>query len=130
MVSFGKAAFCGMIGFCVAYWQGLSVAMHVLVVLMLIDYITGVMTAYITGFGLSSAVGVKGLLRKAYCIIIVGVCSYAEGFVGVELASDVVTVAFIANEFLSIVENAGKAGVPLPETVTKAVEVLRHEAGD
>ncbi|WP_088832651.1 phage holin family protein [Paenibacillus tyrfis] len=93
---------------------GLGVAFTILLGLMLVDYITGLMAGYARK-ELSSRIGITGLMRKTYIIILVG-CVYmieisvlnSNGVIG-----DGVVIAYSAIEFLSIVENGGKLGAPL-----------------
>jgi toxin secretion/phage lysis holin len=105
----------GMIGSFVSWMVGgLGMAFSVLLVLMLFDYITGLMAGYVQK-ELSSRIGLTGLFRKTYIIILIG-CVYmiektviqSNGVVG-----DGIVVAYSIIEFLSIVENGGKLGVPL-----------------
>ncbi|WP_010498557.1 phage holin family protein [Paenibacillus elgii] len=93
---------------------GLGVAFTILLVLMMVDYATGLMAGYVRK-ELSSRIGIAGLIRKTYIIILVG-CVYlveisvlkSNGVIG-----DGVVIAYSVIEFLSIVENGGKLGVPL-----------------
>ncbi|KEQ23727.1 phage holin family protein [Paenibacillus tyrfis] len=93
---------------------GLGLAFTILLGLMLLDYATGLMAGYVRK-ELSSRIGVTGLARKTYIIILVG-CVYmieksvlnSNGVIG-----DGVVIAYSVIEFLSIVENGGKLGVPL-----------------
>ncbi|SCW57129.1 toxin secretion/phage lysis holin [Paenibacillus tianmuensis] len=93
---------------------GLGLAFTILLGLILLDYATGIMVGYVRK-ELSSRIGTKGLLRKTYIIILVG-CVYmielsvlnSNGVIG-----DGVVIAYSVIEFLSIVENGGKLGVPL-----------------
>ncbi|MFB6367755.1 holin family protein [Paenibacillus elgii] len=93
---------------------GLGLAFTILLGLMLLDYATGLMAGYVRK-ELSSRVGIAGLIRKTYIIILVG-CVYmieisvlkSNGVIG-----DGVVIAYSVIEFLSIVENGGKLGVPL-----------------
>ncbi|MDO3679825.1 phage holin family protein [Paenibacillus ehimensis] len=93
---------------------GLGLAFTILLGLMLLDYATGLMAGYVRK-ELSSRVGITGLIRKTYVIILVG-CVYlielsvlkSNGVIG-----DGVVIAYSVIEFLSFVENGGKLGVPL-----------------
>jgi toxin secretion/phage lysis holin len=105
----------GMVGSMISWMVGgFGMAFSVLLGLMLFDYITGLMAGYVQK-ELSSRIGVTGLFRKTFIIILVG-CVYmiektvikSNGVVG-----DGIVVAYSIIEFLSIVENGGKLGVPL-----------------
>lgn len=93
---------------------GLGMAFTVLLCLMFLDYVTGLMAGWVNK-ELSSRKGITGLIRKTYVVILVG-CVYmielsvlqSGGVVG-----DGIVIAYSVIEFLSIVENGGKLGVPL-----------------
>lgn len=104
-----------------------------LIIFMVIDYATGVITALCNkstktpSGGLSSKAGFRGLLKKAAMlglVIVANTCDYVMDTHGVR---QVMTYALIANELLSILENAGLLGIPVPNRVKHVVEVLRGE---
>lgn len=105
----------GVVGTFISWMVGgLGLAFTILLVLMVVDYATGLMAGYVRK-ELSSRIGIAGLIRKTYIIILVG-CVYlveisvlkSDGVIG-----DGVVIAYSVIEFLSIVENGGKLGVPL-----------------
>lgn len=114
---------------------GWSAAMTTLLIFMAIDYITGLMVAGIfknstktkTG-GLESKAGWKGLCRKGVTLFVVLVASQLDIVMGSSFIRDAVVIAFIANETISIVENAGLMGVPIPEVIIKAIDVLKQKS--
>lgn len=77
---------------------------------------------------LESRAGWKGLCRKGMILLIVLVAVRLDLFIGTSYVRDTVCVAFIANEALSIVENAGLMGIPLPETLRKAIDILGEKS--
>lgn len=107
---------------------GLGLAFVVLLGLMVVDYITGMMVAFSTK-ELSSRIGTKGIFKKCYIILLIG-CVYlieksvihTNGIIG-----DGVTVAYIVIEFISITENGGKLGVPMPDAITNVIKVLKDK---
>lgn len=102
-----------------------------LVAFMVVDYLTGLMVAFLgkspktEGGGLSSAVGWLGLVRKLVTLLLVLVAHGLDVMIGVEYIKTAAVIGFIVNEVLSILENAGMLGVPMPEIFKKALEVLK-----
>ena len=119
---------------------GWDAAIVTLVVFMAMDYVTGMLVAGVfkrspktAGGGLESRAGWKGLIRKGVTLLIVVVAARLDLLVGDQsFIRDGVVIAFLVNETLSIVENAGLMGVPIPQVLVKAIEVLkqRSEGGD
>ena len=112
-------------------WNG---AMTTLVILMLIDYITGILVAGVFhnspkcfGGALSSAVGFKGLCRKFVILLIVVVACRVDILLNTTIIRDATCIGFCANELVSITENAGLMGIPLPRKLVDAIEVLRGD---
>ena len=113
-------------------WNG---AMTTLVILMLIDYITGILVAGVFhnspkcfGGALSSSVGFKGLCRKFVILLIVVVACRVDILLNTTIIRDATCIGFCANELVSITENAGLMGIPLPRKLVDAIEVLRGES--
>lgn len=77
---------------------------------------------------LESRAGWKGLCRKGVTLLIVLVAAQLDRVIGTTFVRDAVIIAFIANETISIVENAGLMGVPIPSAITKAIEVLKNKS--
>ena len=74
---------------------------------------------------LESRAGWKGLCRKAMTLLYVLIAARLDLLLGVDYVRDAVCIGFIANEALSIVENAGLMGMPLPDAVRKGIDVLK-----
>lgn len=113
---------------------GWSAAMTTLVIFMAIDYFTGLITAGVfhksakTDSGtLESRAGFKGLCRKGAMLLIVLVACRLDLTLSTTYIKDAVIIAFIANETISIIENAGLMGVPIPDTIKNAVDVLQKK---
>lgn len=125
----------GMIGSVVAsVFGGWNASLTTLIIFMSIDYITGLITAGVfhqsqkTESGtLESRAGFKGLCRKGMILLFVLVGYRLDVAVGTTYIRDAVCIAFIANELLSIVENAGLMGIPIPSVVTKAIDLLKQK---
>lgn len=122
----------GALGGCVAAcFGGWSEGLLTLVIVMAADYITGLITAGIfkaspkTESGaLESKAGWKGLCRKGTTLLIVMIAYRLDLTVGTSYIRDTVTIGFIVNELVSIIENAGLMGLPMPAALTKAIDVL------
>ncbi|MGM0807481.1 MAG: phage holin family protein [Bacillota bacterium] len=104
---------------------GLGLAFSVLLIMLAADILTGLMVAWQNGEVKSSEFR-RGLIRKFYIIILIGICflldmvTFKTGMLG-----DGVCVAYIVMEFISITENGGKLGVPIPQKVKDAIAVLK-----
>lgn len=114
---------------------GWDAALTTLVIFMGIDYITGLMVAGIfkksaktENGALESRAGFKGLCRKGVMLLIVLVACRLDLTLGSNFVRDAVVIAFVANETISIIENAGLMGVPIPKVIVKAIEVLKTKA--
>ena len=116
------------------FMGGWNAGLTTLVVVMIIDYITGIVVAGVfhksnktkTG-GLNSLIGWQGLCRKGVTFLIVIIACRLDCLIGTNYIRDAVVIAFIANEIISIVENAGLMGIPIPEVIVKAIDVLKSK---
>jgi len=136
-----KAVIIGIFGaigsFIVQLLGGWTADMQTLIVLMAVDIIMGFLIAAIwkksgksiTG-SLNSISMWKGLCRKGVSLLIVLVANQLDSTMGTDYIRTAVIIAFIVNELISIVENAGIMGVPIPGVITKAIEVLKKKEGD
>ena len=114
---------------------GWDVAMTTLIVFMSIDYITGIIVAGVfrqskksdTG-GLKSNVGWQGLCRKGVTLALVLMSCRLDIMMGTAYIKDTVVIAFCTNELISIVENAGLMGIPMPNIITRAIDILKHDS--
>ena len=117
-----------------AFFGGWTSAMTTLIIFMIIDYITGIIVAGVfkksgksKSGALESRAGFKGLCRKGMILLILLVACRLDLALGTTYIKDAVCIAFVANETLSIVENAGLMGVPIPAVITKAIDVLKSK---
>lgn len=110
-----------IIAFVSSLWVSVPAAVQALLVLMTIDYVTGLLRAVVRR-DLCSATGLKGLVKKTLMMLLVVVAHFLVRtlHVGFDFGSTVAT-AFAVNEAISIVENCAEAGVPIP---TALLEVL------
>jgi toxin secretion/phage lysis holin len=114
---------------------GWSTGMTTLVLFMCIDYLSGLIVAGVfkksnkTESGaLESKAGWKGLARKCMTLLFVLIAYRLDLLLNTAYIRDAVVIGFCANELISIVENAGLMGLPLPAVITKALEVLKNKA--
>ena len=113
---------------------GWDTALTTLVIFMAIDYVTGLIVAGIfkrsgksESGSLESRAGWKGLCRKGTTLLIVLVAVRLDMATGGTILKDTVVVGFVANEALSIIENAGLMGIRIPLILQNAIEVLRKK---
>ncbi len=119
------AAVCSVCGFVFGDMDGL---MKALVILVILDYISGV-TAAAAEKKLSSEIGAKGIAKKVFMLLIVAVANIVDiNVIGEGHVLKSVTMAFyIANECISLIENAGRLGVPVPKKLLDVLEQLKKE---
>lgn len=126
----------GVIGSAIAsLFGGWDAGLATLLIFMCLDYISGLIVAGVfhnstkTDTGtLESRAGWKGLCRKCMTLIFVLVAYRLDLVIGTSYFRDAVIIAFVANETISLVENAGLMGVPLPKVITKAIDVLQKKS--
>lgn len=118
----------GTIGYLFIYLVGgWDVALQCLVIAIALDYISGLMKAYINKT-LSSRIGMRGLIKKLGLLIIVMVGTLVDRATGnTGAVRTLVIYYFVANEGLSILENLGQAGIPIPQSVKKALKALKNQ---
>lgn len=115
-------------GAIVSYFLGWNEALEALLVLMVIDYITGLLAAYINpNLQLNSNRGFKGICKKIMILLLIVLAHELEKATGIPAVQSVVVWFFIGNEGLSIIENAAKAGVPIPAKLRDTLEQLQSE---
>ena len=116
----------GWLGYFLGGCDGL---LYALIAFVVIDYITGVMCAVINR-ELSSAVGFKGIFRKVLIFLLVGIANIIDVQVigtGAVLRTAVIFF-YISNEGVSLLENAGHLGLPIPEKIKTVLEQLHDRA--
>ena len=125
----------GVVGAGLAWaFGGWDSALMALLMCMAIDYLSGSIVALVihnsnkseTG-SYNSTYGLKGLCKKGLMLLFVLVAVQIDGLLGADYVRDAVCIGFCSNEVLSIVENLGLAGVPMPEAVVKALEQLQKK---
>ena len=112
-----------------------NVALTILAILMVLDYLTGLIVAWrgrspkTAGGGVSSRVGFDGLIRKFFIMIVVLVATLLDRVIGNSAAvfQTAATMYYIANEGISILENTALMGVVYPKFIMRALETMREE---
>ncbi len=134
-----KEFFCALLGALggavAALFGGWNSGIITLIMFMCIDYVSGIMVAGVfknskkTDSGaLESRAGWKGLCRKGMTLIIVMIAFRLDLHLGTNYIRDAVVIGFCANEAISIIENAGLMGIPLPDALTKAIDILSRKS--
>ena len=105
---------------------GFDKAIQILVVLVIIDYLTGIIRAAVNG-KLDSKVGAKGILKKLCIFIVIVVAVQIENFIGQpETIHNVVAYFYVVNEAISILENIDDY-VPIPEPLRELLSRLKNK---
>ncbi|MEG1525673.1 MAG: phage holin family protein [Clostridia bacterium] len=122
-VKLGAAFVSGLAAYLWGPWDALTAA---LIVMVSVDYITGLIKAAIKK-ELSSEIGWKGLLKKVCTFLLVAVATVADNVINSTHGAlrAAVIMYYIANEALSIAENAGEMGVPIPPKLRSALRQLK-----
>lgn len=107
---------------------GWDVALSILIIFMVLDYLTGVIYAY-TVKSLNSEVGFKGLIKKCMILVvlIIGVMLDRMLGNGTWVFRTLVCYFYIANEGVSLLENISNLGVPIPNKIRNALEQLNKD---
>lgn len=105
-----------------------NAALEALVWAMVIDYLTGVLAAYINPrLMLDSRTGFRGICKKVLILLLVSLAHFVDSATGQQIVCTAVVWFFLGNEGLSILENAAKAGVPVPGKLRQTLKQLSAE---
>lgn len=133
-----KATFYTFVGVTGAYlthfFGGIDTLLRVTCFMLVFDYITGVIVAVVfrnspksaTG-GVNSMVGFRGICKKVVMLGMIGVANHLDIALGTDYIRAGVMYTFIANETISIIENAGCMGIPIPGILRKAIDILAEK---
>lgn len=113
-------------GIIVSLLGGLDKLIVALLILMILDYVTGLIKSFCNK-ELSSEIGFKGLLKKVLILVIVAVAVIAEQHLGIPAVREIVIMFFAVNEAISILENASQMGLPIPRKLKEALLQLRSK---
>jgi toxin secretion/phage lysis holin len=122
--------------FIISLLGGWDYALQALLIFMAIDYVTGLIVAGVfkkskkseTG-ALSSHSGFKGFLKKGVILLLVLIGVQLDKVMGTNFVRYSVIIMLLSNELLSILENAGLMGIPIPPVMKKALDIL-YKKGD
>ncbi|MDN5323723.1 MAG: hypothetical protein PWQ67_2177 [Clostridia bacterium] len=119
----------GVGGACASYlFGGWSSLLGILLAFVVIDYITGVLASGVEG-KLSSSIGIKGIAKKVFIFVMVAVAHLVDASLGDgHIFRDATIFFYLANEVISILENAGRVGLPVPPIIQQAIEVLKGKS--
>lgn len=113
---------------------GWNASLTTLLIFMAVDYLTGLLVAGVfhaspksENGALESKAGFKGLVRKGLILVIILVACRLDLLLGVSYIRDAACIAFIVNELISMIENFGLMGVPFPEPIKEAIELLQRK---
>jgi toxin secretion/phage lysis holin len=118
-----------LIGSLTSYmFGGWSSLLSILTLIIVLDYVTGIIAAGVEG-KLSSRLGFKGISQKIIIFALVSVAHMIDLIIGEQhLVRDATIFFYMMNEMLSIIENAGRVGLPVPMFLIKAVELLKAKS--
>lgn len=121
-------------GGCAYFLGGWDTALQTLILFMAIDYVTGLIIAGVfkksnktENGALESKAGWLGLFRKGMTLLIVLIAYQLDNMIGSDFIRTGVIIAYIVNEAISITENAGVMGVPIPDVIKKGIEALQQK---
>lgn len=121
-------------GYLLNLFGGWDAALIAMVIFMAVDYLTGLLVAGIFKSspksacgGLESKAGFRGLVRKATMLLIVLVACQLDLLLKTDFVRSAVIIAFCVNETISIIENAGLMGIPIPGVLKRAISMLQEE---
>ena len=128
-------ALTGVTGSIIAsFFGGWNSSVKTLLLFMIIDYISGLIVAAVfktskktQNGALESGACWKGIFRKIMTLVLVAVAYRLDLLIGASYIKDTVTIAFIASEGISILENAGLMGLPIPDVLMNAIDVLKEK---
>jgi toxin secretion/phage lysis holin len=113
-----------LIGIAYGGWNPL---LSILASFVIVDYATGIMAGYVEG-KLSSKIGFKAIPKKIMIFILVAVAHLIDSAVGDNhLFRDATIFFYLSNELISILENAGRMGVPVPNQLKQAIQILKSK---
>ena len=126
-----QIAFTAVGGFLGWFLGGADGFLYTLIAFVALDYVTGVMCAIVEK-KLSSEVGFKGICRKVLIFLLVGVANLLDVYVLGEAAvlRTAVIFFYLSNEGVSMLENAGRLGLPIPQKLKDVLAQLHQKGGD
>jgi toxin secretion/phage lysis holin len=118
-----------LVAFVIAEWISLPGSMRTLVIFMAIDYASGLAVGFMRK-ELSSAIGLRGLVRKGMVLLLLLTVHIAEQNAGADLRLEHIgALGYMVNEIISIIENCARAGVPIPAQLVSALMSMQNLRG-
>ena len=110
------------------FFGGLDALITAILLLSLIDFISGVLAAAIRGEGLQSKIGFRGIAKKIMMYLLIAAAHVIDGVLGTAaVVRDGAIMFFIVNETISLFENAGKLGIKVPPIFANTIESLKQK---
>lgn len=114
---------------------GFDTMLFVLLMFMVLDYMTGIINALVfkkspkseTG-ALESRACLKGLFRKGGILLVVFIAVELDAITNQHFIRNMVTIGFVASEGISILENVGYMGVPIPAIIANTLDALKKKS--
>ena len=118
----------GIIGIVCWFFGDFDGGLRVLLALSVIDYFSGLAVGCLEE-NISSSVGFKGIIKKVFMFSLVGIANLLDKYIIIDhqFMKYGVSLFFISNEGVSIIENAHKLGIPIPQILIKNFEVLKKQ---
>ena len=124
---FARIFIAGMAAICTFLFGKPDIWLMTLLAFVVIDYVSGVIGAYIN-LQLSSHIGFIGILKKVMYFFVVAVAHCVDVATGANgVLQNIVVGIMIANEGISILENCAKCGIPIPDKLLKALEQIKDD---
>ena len=115
----------GIGSFTLFLFGGWDYLLMVLMALVVLDYMTGVLAAFVQK-RLASEIGFKGIAQKIFIFVLVAIANFVDTLLWDQsLIRDATILFYIVNEIISVTENAGIVGLPIPQFLLKAIDLLK-----
>jgi len=126
IIKYVSAGIGAVISFAFGGWHTL---LSILLAFVILDYVSGFFASGIEG-KLNSSIGMRGIVKKVAVFFVVAVAHMMDVALGYDghILRDATIFFFLANEALSILENAGRIGVPVPGALKKAIDILNEKS--
>ncbi|MCA1319984.1 phage holin family protein [Bacillus tianshenii] len=126
IIYFGAVSLTGSIASLL--FGGLSKLLFFLIAFVIVDYITGVFAAIVEK-KLSSRVGFKGIAQKVFIFALVSIAHVLDIILSTTIIKDITILFYLVNEFISIMENAHRIGVPIPDILKRMIDTVKKKSG-
>ena len=106
---------------------GWDIALQSLIIVIILDYLTGIAKSYVTK-KLNSSIGFKGIVKKVSMFCIVAIAVIVDRFIGQSgMIRTLIIYYLVANEGLSIIENLGEMNIVVPDFLKERLEQLKDK---